>query len=508
MRGLLGATLLVAVAGCYDDPMDPKTWIKKLDDPRESKEAVRQLVKLKDRAAVASLVELYKKTRDAEQLKAIASFADPASVPVLVDSLDYSEDSFDNASVAATALGEIGDKAAVDPLVRAVMKPLKITTRANVVKLEAMKSLAKLKDPHAVDALIKVLATPADDQDFFLNKVAAKSLGNFADPKAVPALVRGLFMTGRGANIFQECRVALIAIGEPAIEPLLAALQRKNEDLEFDAKKYEFVPGIVVQKTSIVLGDLRAKRAVPALLEELAKKDDGLAAGEGKGVSGHQSLILALGLIGDLAGFKPVLAVLNDPKRHPKERASAAEALNAFGDASALPALLKAAQGRFISNMTIDPEAGSVVAAAVTAYSRLAGSDGANVTLQKIPEEIEDMAEVFKAAATRLSAAKECKQDASCWANLLRGKDGIKAEKAALMLGRLGKPGLAELVKAVGHDDPAARMTVLFGLGHYGDRSCTECREALEKQIAADETKPPRKALVDEMRAVRAMLIH
>jgi HEAT repeat protein len=498
----------MGMVGCFNDPSDPKTWIKQLDDVRDGKEAVRQLVKLKDPIAVEPLIAVFKKSHDPEQLKAIATFKDPRSVPIMIDSLDYSEDSFDTASIAATALGEIGDKSAVDGLIKAVQKPLPVKTRANIVKLESMKALAKIKDPKAVDALVKVLSTSADDQDFFLNKVAAKSLGGFADPKAVPALVRGLFMTGRGANIFQECRTALIAIGDPAIDPLVAAMQRKNEDLELDAKKYEFIPGIIVQKSTIVLGDLKAKKAVPALLDELAKKDEGLAAGEGKGISGHQSLILALGLIGDPAAEKPLLAVLNDPKRHTKERAAAAEALNALGDPGALPSLLKAAQGKFISGTTVDPEAGAVVASAVTAYSRLGGAEAANVTFQKVPDEIADMAEAFKAATTRLAVAKECNKDVACYAKYIKDKDSFKAEKAALMLGRLGKPGLTELTKSVATDDPSVRMTVLFGIGHFGDKSCAECTKALEDQIAADESKPPRKQLVDEMRAVRAMLMH
>src|SRR5579871_3105959 len=204
MRNLFIVAMAFTVGGCVDDENDPKTWIKKLGDVRESKEAVRHLVRIKDKSAVEPLIELYKKSHDPEHLKAIATFSDPRSVPVMIDSLDYSEDSFDGASVAATALGQIGDKSAVDALIKAVQKPLPVKTRANVVKLEAMKSLAKIKDPRAVDALIKVLSTSADEQDFFLNKVAATSLGQFADPKSVPALVRGLFMTGRGADIYQE----------------------------------------------------------------------------------------------------------------------------------------------------------------------------------------------------------------------------------------------------------------------------------------------------------------
>lgn len=526
MRILLTLSTALAVVGCVDDPADPKTWIKKLDDPRDSKEAVRQLVKLHDKAAVAPLIALFKKSHDPEHLKAIASFDDPSSLDTMIDSLDYSEDSFDAASVAATALGELKDPKAVDALIKAVQKPLPVKTRANVAKLEAMKSLAKIKDPRAVDALIKVLSTSAEEQDFFLNKVAAQSLGGFADPKAVPALVRGLFMEGSGAtagaNIFQECRTSLIAVGEPAVDQLVKTMQRKNEDVELDASKHDFIPGIIVQKTAMVIGDIRSKKALPALLEQLNKPDEGLKAGAGKGVSEHQSVILALGQIGDPSSVKVLLGVLNDPKRHNKERSAAAQALNFLGDPSALPSLKKLADMKFINEKTkeIDPEAGVLVATAATEYSRLAGADAANVTWQKLPADLEesDAHVTFKNADVRLAVAKECDKDVACYAKYLKDstaskdedkvRDTTRGEKAAFMLSRLGKPGLLELAKGVAVKDQLVRQTVLIGIGHVGDKSCTECTEALDKQIEADSTKPPLRHLVLEMRAVRAQLTH
>ncbi|MSP59910.1 MAG: HEAT repeat domain-containing protein [Myxococcales bacterium] len=518
MRKVLAvAATAVFCMGCFSDPADPKTWIKKLDDPRESKEAVRQLVKLKDPKAVEPLITLYKRSRDVEHLKAIASFKDPSTVPVLIDSLDYSEDSFDNASVAATALGDIGDKSAVEPLMKALVKPLPVKTRANVVKLESMKALNKLKDPKAVEALITVLSTSSEQQDFFLNQKAAIYLGTFADARAVPALVRGLFMSGSGAtagaNIFQQSRTSLIAIGEPAVDKLVETMQRKNEIVEADAKKNDFFPGIVTQKATMLLGDIRSPKAVPAMIEELGKVDEGLKAGPGKGVSGHQSLIVSLGQIGSADVVKPLLGILSDPKRATKHKSAAAEALNLAGDVSALPALLKVAQVKFINEATkvIDPEAGAVVAAAATAYSRLAGEEGASAAFPKLPADLDesDVGVVFKNAAIRLALAKECKQDVACYGKYLTDKDGIKAEKASVMLSRLGKPGLVELAKAVSAQDLSVRLTVLAGMGRFGDKSCTECLDALAKQIAKDEGKTgDTKHICDEMKAVRAQLSH
>lgn len=497
------------IVGCTNDPSNPQTWIKKLDNPRDQKEAIRMLVKLKDKQAVAPLMTLYKRSSDPELLRQIATFDDPSTATLMIESLDFTEDNYESASVAATALGNLGDKDAVEPLIKTVLRPLSVKTRANVVKLEAMKSLAKLKDPRAVDALVKVLSTPADEQDFFLNKVAAESLGEFADPKAVPALIRGLFMVGRGANIYQECRAALVRIGEPAAMPLVEAMQRKNAALEADAKRYEFVPGIIVQKIGFVLGDLRSPQAVPALLDELKKKDEGLAAGDA-GVPAHQGTILALGLIGDKAAEKPLIDVLKDSKRHMKERIAAAEALNALGDPTALPELQAVADTKVVSGTTVDPDAAMLVASAATALSRLAGPD-VKYHFQKLPDDelFDDLRTQFKAAEDRIAVANECKADVGCYEKRLTDSDANKAEKAAFMLARSGQPGLEALCRHVDTQDAQARMAILFGIGHLGTKANAACVTALEKQIENDQGKPqPYRSLVQEMRVVRAQLSH
>jgi HEAT repeat protein len=503
MRTLVAALFVV---GCVSDPMDPKTWIKKLDDPREKDDAVIQLVKLKDPAAVPALIDLYKKTKDPNHLKAIASFKDKQSIDVMIDSLDYSEESCDSAKVAANALGDVPDPKAVDPLMKAVSKPLPIKTSCNVVKLEAMKSLVKIGDKRAVDTLVKVLETSADDQDFFLNQVAAQSLGKLRDPKAVPSLIRGLWMTGRGANIFQDCRAALLAIGDATVDPLLETMQHKNAKVEADAKKYEFIPGIIEQKVSILLGDLRNKKAVPVLIDLVNKPDAGAA----KGAPVHQSAILALGLIGDMSAEKTLIGVLSNAKAPAKDRTAAAQALNAMNDISALPALLKVANEPFINTKTkeIDGDKGAMVAEAATAYSRLGTGENAGTKWQKLPADLEesDAHVVFANATARLQLAKECGKDLGCYGKVFDSKDDIKAEKAAFMIARMGKPGLVELAKHVGYSDPAVRMTVLFGIAHYGDKTSKECIDALEKQIEIDKTKPPLKPLVDEMRATLAQI--
>jgi len=44
-------------------------------------------------------------------------------------------------------------------------------------------------------------------------------------------LLKGLFMTGRQTDIFQECRLALVRIGDAAVAPLIELLQERNAEI-------------------------------------------------------------------------------------------------------------------------------------------------------------------------------------------------------------------------------------------------------------------------------------
>lgn len=484
---------LLAVAGCMSDPRDPNTWIKKLDNPVEQKDAVRELVKLKDPVAVEPLINFYKKNHDPEVLRAIATFKDKRQVPVMIDSLDYSEESYDNAATAAAALGDTPDPSAVDPLIKALQKPLSIKSRANIVKQAAMESLAKIHDPRAVPAIAKILETPADDQDFFLNIVAARELGNLGDARAVPALIRGLFMTGRGADSFQQCRVALLQIGKPSIQPLIDAHQHKDAALEADAKKYEFRPGVIEQKTALVLGDLRAKEAVPVMLAELKKPQKG---------DNHTGALYCLGMVGEPSTTKEILAVLTDAKRDYKVRISAAEALTLAGDPASLPTLLQVAKtGDVVKDKEKYPD---VRIAAAMSYGRLGGPAEYAAFAPVAAAEKAAPAE-FKEDLERLELGKKCGKDATCYSQALESDPKLThQEKAAFMLARLGKAGLPALVKKVSTREPVVRQAVLFAIGKIADKNDEAAKKALDAQIELDRTKPPMRALVEEMRAVRA----
>src|SRR5205823_1285617 len=166
----------------------------------------------------------------------------------------------------------------------------------------------------------------------------ALALGELGSSGAVPCLLYGAFISrADGATFFPEVRVAITKLGEPAVEPLLQLLAEKNAEVNQLARKLEFKPGIIAYKAAYLLGDLRAKKAVPELVARLKEPVRG---------DMQRSILIALGQIGDPAGVDAALAVLKDGKAKSEIRQSACDAINLARDTRALPALLAIAKDK------------------------------------------------------------------------------------------------------------------------------------------------------------------
>ena len=259
-------------------------------------------------------------------------------------------------------------------------------------------------------------------------------------------------------------------IGKPAVQPLIDAHEHKNAALEADAKKYEFRPGVIEQKTALILGDLRAKEAVPMMLAELKKPLKG---------DNHTGALYALGMIADPATTKEIVGVLTDAKRDFKVRISAAEALNFAGDTSALPAILQVAKtGDVIKDKEKYPD---VRLAAAMTYARLGGAAEAARSRRWRPARRRRSTSSSE-DAERLEVAKKCGKDVTCYATALDTDPKLThQEKAAFMLARMGKPALPALLKKLSTREPLVRQAVLFGIGKVGDKSSPEAHQGARR---------------------------
>ncbi len=499
------------VASCAGDPNDPRTWAKKLKNLREQKEALNRLANMdtdRARAAVPELIELYKETRSPEHLEALVRYKAPESKPLFIEALDYTDDDFDKATIAAGVLGDMKAADAVDALVRAAEKPLPIKSRANSVKLSAMRALVRIGDPRAIPTLVKLLGTSADEQDFLLNQKAALGLAEFRDAATIPVLLKGLFMTGRGINIFQECRLALVRIGGKATDPLLELLADKNLEVRAMATKLkfdEFTPGVVPTKAAILLGDLRAQQAVPALLGRLKQPQKGTE---------HSSAVIALGQIATPAAVDALIALAKNPKGDPVLRARASDAIYMTGDRRAVSTLLDIAKSGYVTVGGV--KASDLRANAAINLSRIAGPEHYDSFKALVDKETEVQG-VFGEALDRMQVAKECGADINCYGKKLADPSWTRAEKAAFAIGfsndaKLGVPLLLAALKplaSLAQDRYSVHQAILYSLVRLADKSCAACSEALLKQIERDEKAvrlPGARDLLAETRVALAVI--
>jgi hypothetical protein len=296
------------------------------------------------------------------------------------------------------------------------------------------------------------------------------------------------------------------------VAPLIALLEEKNPDIQEMAKKLKFeeappvgTPGVVPHKAAIVLGDLRAKAAVPALIARLHTKARG---------SEHRSALIALGYIAAPAGVDAILDVLKDGKAAPLERASAADALYLSGDRRAVPALMETAKSGYV---TVDGEkASDLRASAAIALARIAGKESFPAFNTLVENETEAQG-VFGLALDRMLVANECDQDVVCYGKKLQDPSWSRAEKAAFAIGfsgdtQKGIPLLLAAMKPITTMSPdryPVHQAILFSLARLGTKTCTVCVEKLDKQIERDEKAvriPGARDLLGETRVTEAII--
>jgi HEAT repeat protein len=113
---------------------------------------------------------------------------------------------------AVQSLGLIKDKQAVEPLVTLLKSDIPPLVRERTIT-----ALAAIGQP-AVEPLIAAL----QDKDPRVRRDAVRSLGLIKDVRAVEPLIAGL--KDEDADCRGEAMKALVAIGEPAVNPLILAL--------------------------------------------------------------------------------------------------------------------------------------------------------------------------------------------------------------------------------------------------------------------------------------------
>ncbi len=235
------------------------------------------------------------------------ALGDPRGVELdrLIDQLKRNDSTM--RAKAASALGRLGDKRAVEPLIAA------LKDNDARVRMSAALALAALGDKRAVEPLIAALK----DEDRRVRSMSAMALNMLGDKRAVEPLIAALKDEDRSVRL--SASDALGNLGDKrAFEPLIAALKDTDTDVE------------VRRMSARALGRLGDQRAFEPLITALKDEDRSV----------RSSAFYALGNLGDKRAFEPLIAGLKD--KDAEVRGSVALALAQLGDERAVKPLSEA----------------------------------------------------------------------------------------------------------------------------------------------------------------------
>ncbi|HOX46772.1 MAG TPA: HEAT repeat domain-containing protein [Myxococcota bacterium] len=477
------AVLALGLAGCQKKckpGQDPGCWAEALADAEQQERAIEELKALGDVKAAPRLLEVFKASADnpknRENIAEIfGKWQYKEALKPMLEALDYTTGPDKDGKKAkatnranqkiASALALLGDKQAVEPLLR-----LMRSTKEENVRRSAMRSLGVLKATEATDELLSILKDKSAHQIIRANAVFA--LGEIADPKSVPALVEALYQ--EKAMFFAHAGLALVRIGEPAVDLLVKTMNGENPDAKrITEENPEVLAGALESNAAKVLGDIGS----PLAVEPLLKLSDKVMKWEAET---NQMLVMtrvinSLGSIGDPRGVPVVVKFLE--KEFWDVRTVCANALNLMSDRAAIDSMWKYIEkGEHPRNRVPLIEA--------------VGNLGTDVALPKIKELSEAQKEnilspAYQDTIKRLETYAACKDSVDCWIGKLKDPAVPVREKAAYELGRLGdKKALDPLIGLLGDQNENVRFAIIFALDKMHSRKPLE---AIEELVAKEK---------------------
>ncbi len=419
------------------------------------------------------LIEALKHEGDAVRAEAallLAKFKDPRTVAPLL-AVFKNDAEFSIRRLAATALGMIGDRAAVEPLIGMLpdLSPdMNVCDRLMVISL-----LGRLGDKRAVKPLIGLLSDKAEN--FGVRRLAARSLGSLGDARALGALVAA--MSEKRQSLWRAATFSLSQIGSPeAVRVLIGVLTGGSSDRRqaaaaalgnaSDKQAVLSLVAVLKKKDAFVghiaaaaLGRLKAAEGVEPLIEALKAKDQCLA----------YSAASALGRIGDRRAVEPLMAACGHD--HASVRGAAVKALAAIGDPRAAPVLRKLLVGSAGDNR-VNPDVRYSIA---DALGEMADAGAVDVLIRTLNDGDTRLAGKAAGALRKIGGKRAEQAVASAirrWSATIADENERLAQKiyATRKLGwSQGPLALAALAEALKSKDRNVRSSAAGALGRFTD---------------------------------------
>jgi hypothetical protein len=519
---MVAATTLVACA----DENDPKTWVKRLDDPAQRAPAIKRLEQFfsdamaqgnNDRedekvknvvdVSVEPLAKTYtsgnldEKTRK-ELIKLLADMGDPRAAPAFAKAfMDYEVGRTDEdvkhaarGTIRLANAGKLDDQALVDALWEAFAKYQPSKTKLIELTKNLQDAVLAVKHPSygpkAVEKLSQPVANPQNpdealDKIQFWQATSARLVGELKFTPAVKPLVTAL-MTPTKADLVFPIRLALTKMPKEAEPVLVAALKGTDPDLAALAKTYP--QGAYVPRVAEPLAYISRPAGRDAILETLAKAEDD-----------QNRTILATMLTHYPSDPKNVRAFLD---AYQKVDADAAIPLLGGGNGHAI---LAQSSANFYDPKLTDwlvketalakgEAADAMPPAALQAAIKLmtpAQAKSVGDAVNKIPGKAIEK-DMYEAASGVLT---KCKQDAACYTGVLdspipstppAAKMGhVKAAWMASIYGNdETKAKLLEEIERI--KDGSVRLAIAEAIDHLAPQGDVAAADRLEKIVAAD----------------------
>ncbi len=513
------ALVLAFAISCGGDPNDPLTWVAKLDRGAERSDAIEKVREIfrnelnkndgnydapsvkalaaKLAPGIIAAATKYKDDREntRKMLQVLAELRDRRAIPVFIAALDFIPDvSEDEACAGAEGLGLLKAREGIQPMIKALERITGNRAGDNRMKRAIVEAFGRIGDPAAVPAMITLIDKPAEEQDFFINKLATVALGKLGDASAVPALIRALYMQGRGATIFQQARVSLAQVGPAAVPDIIKAMRRQDTDLNKMAKALDFDgmnPGILEDKCERILADLGDPSAIDALIEMLGGGNRQAVGDEEKvwlpPVRGFAAIALAR-LARDEAQINRVIeAILPLASELPQSAHSDLyRALASTGQARTHEFLAKRMMDRRVY--------GEVVRFWASDWLAHWGNKGVKAQIANFfAGEPAGVLTELEADVTRIRAksevSEECDQNVACWVGKLEQANlgGQAADRLGLLAMQGNEEARTALMAKVDHQDLEVRRAILENVARAHPQGCDPCIARLEAVVVAEE---------------------
>jgi len=433
-------------------------------------------------------------------LSLLYEMRDPRSLPALMKALEWrTEVNEEHAITAARTLAVIDVPAAektavVKKLAEALDRVSGKRPVDNRMRVEFLRTLGELNDPAGAEVLTKVALRQSEEQNFLINILAVEQLGRLADPSTVPALVEALYLfdPANPANRLNAAvPSALVRIGRPALQPLLAVLKGEDKKALLGSKAWIAAvrqrspqaaeqmnaPSEMKKEAEFALGMLGFSESIDPLIATASDADKGVALGAAVALASINRAD------GDTQRIRETLLKTYE-KQDKVQRMQVLRAIQHLYDPGTLPFLMQVAKAP-------EEELPDIRVIAMNAYAMLANKAEAAPAQAFIAGDSSPYKATFEAQnKALLASATSCDQDLACWTKKLDDKDENVARKATYMLARLGrgKPeAVAALVSKI--DDPRefVRGDALSALDYVAIKGSPEGVQKIDQVRRAEE---------------------